>query len=129
MAPLIYLDTHVAAWLFAGKAELLPARAQARIEESDLLVSPAAVLELQYLYEIERVSEPAQAVLDALGPELGLRVCDLSFARVADAALGLGWTRDPFDRLIVAQAIARGAALLTKDRAIHDHYPQAVWTD
>ncbi|MFL6199802.1 MAG: type II toxin-antitoxin system VapC family toxin [Thermoanaerobaculia bacterium] len=129
MAPLIYLDTHVAAWLFAGKAELLPPRARARIEESDLLVSPAAVLELQYLYEIERVAEPAQVVLDVLGPELGLKVCDLPFPRVAEAALGLAWTRDPFDRLIVAQAIARGAALLTKDRAIHDHYPHAAWAD
>lgn len=129
MAPLIYLDTHVAAWLFAGKTDLLPTRARARIEESDLLVSPAAVLELQYLYEIERVAEPAQVVLDALGPEIGLKVCDLPFPRVAEAALGLGWTRDPFDRLIVAQSMVRGAALLTKDRAIHDHYPHAVWAE
>ena len=130
MAPLIYLDTHVAVWLFAGKADLLPPQARARIEESDLLlVSPAAVLELQYLYEIERVAEPAQAVLDALGPEIGLKVCDLPFPAVAKAALSLIWTRDPFDRLIVAQSMVRGAALLTKDRAIHDHHPQAVWSD
>ncbi len=129
MAPLIYLDTHVAAWLFAGKTDPLPPRVRARIEENDLLISPAAVLELQYLYEIERVSEPAQVVLDALGPEIGLKVCDLPFPRIAEAALGLGWTRDPFDRLIVAQSMIRGASLLTKDRVIHDHYPQAVWAD
>jgi PIN domain nuclease of toxin-antitoxin system len=129
MASLIYLDTHVVAWLFAGKKDPLPPGARARIEENDLLISPAAVLELQYLYEIERVAEPAQVVLDALGPEIGLRVCDLPFPRIAEAALGLGWTRDPFDRLIVAQSMVRGASLLTKDRAIHDHYPHAVWAD
>lgn len=129
MASLIYLDTHVAAWLFAGKADLLPPQARARIEEGDVLVSPAAVLELQYLYEIERVAEPAQVVLDALGPEIGLKVCDLPFPAVAKAALSLVWTRDPFDRLIVAQATVQGAALLTKDREIHDHYPHAVWAD
>lgn len=129
MASLIYLDTHVAAWLFAGKTDLLPPRARVWIEENDLLISPAAVLELQYLYEIRRVAEPAQAVLDALGPETGLKVCELPFSRVAEAALGLGWTRDPFDRLIVAQSIARGAPLLTGDRAIHDHCSGAVWAD
>jgi len=129
MAPLIYLDTHVAAWLFAGKTDALPQRARARIEENDLLISPAAILELQYLYEIERVAEPAQVVLDALGQEIGLKVCDLPFPRVAGAALSLGWTRDPFDRFIVAQASVQGAALLTKDRDIHDHYPHAVWAD
>lgn len=129
MAPLIYLDTHVAVWLFAGRADLLPPQARARIEESDLTVSPAVVLELQYLYEVERVTRPAQAVLDALVPEIGLKVCDLPFPRVVEAALGLGWTRDPFDRLIVAQAMIRGDALLTKDREIHDHYPQSVWAD
>jgi PIN domain nuclease of toxin-antitoxin system len=129
MASLIYLDTHLAAWLFAGKTDALPPRVRARIEENDLLISPAAVLELQYLYEIERVAEPAQVVLDALGPEIGLKVCDLPFPRVAEAALGLGWTRDPFDRLIVAQSMVRGASLLTKDRTIHEHYPRAVWAD
>jgi PIN domain nuclease of toxin-antitoxin system len=129
MASLIYLDTHLAAWLFAGKTDALPPRVRARIEENDLLISPAAVLVLQYLYEIERVAEPAQVVLDALGPEIGLKVCDLPFPRVAEAALGLGWTRDPFDRLIVAQSMVRGASLLTKDRTIHDHYPRAVWAD
>ncbi|HWN45331.1 MAG TPA: PIN domain-containing protein [Thermoanaerobaculia bacterium] len=129
MAPLIYLDTHVAAWLFAGKTDPFPPRVRERIEEHDLLISPAAVLELQYLYEIERVAEPAQVVLDALGPEIGLKVCDLPFPRVAEAALGLVWTRDPFDRLIVAQSMVRCASLLTKDRVIHDHYPHAVWAD
>ncbi|MFP5288482.1 MAG: type II toxin-antitoxin system VapC family toxin [Thermoanaerobaculia bacterium] len=129
MASLIYLDTHVVAWLFAGHTDPLPPRARARIEDHDLLISPAAVLELQYLYEIERVAEPARVVLDALGAEIGLKVCDLPFPRVAEAALGLEWTRDPFDRLIVAQAIVRGASLLTRDRVIHDHYPSAVWSD
>ena len=37
------------------------------------------------------------------------------------------WTRDTFDRLIVAQAKTRDASLLTKDRTILEHYPHAVW--
>ncbi|MCF7950382.1 MAG: hypothetical protein K9L57_01970 [Spirochaetaceae bacterium] len=37
------------------------------------------------------------------------------------------WTRDPFDRLITAQADIQAASLLTKDGTIRTHYPKAVW--
>jgi len=37
------------------------------------------------------------------------------------------WTRDPFDRLIVAHAAANDARLLTKDEKIRRHYKRAVW--
>lgn len=84
-------------------------------------------LELQYLYEIERVSEPAAPVLDALHAALGLTVCTAAFAAVVREAESHAWTRDPFDRLIVAQAALREAPLVTKDDSLHDHYPAAVW--
>jgi PIN domain nuclease of toxin-antitoxin system len=38
------------------------------------------------------------------------------------------WTRDPFDRLIVANAKANGFAwLISADEHIRNHYPRAVW--
>jgi PIN domain nuclease of toxin-antitoxin system len=50
------------------------------------------------------------------------------FPTIAEVALGEGWTRDPFDRLIVAHAKANGIApLITKDEAIHEHYANARW--
>ena len=70
-----------------------------------------------------RVSE----VLEALSAEIGLSVCDLSFPLVAARAREANWTRDPFDRLIVAQAQARGAPLITRDRLIRKHYARAIW--
>ena len=127
MAPLIYLDTHVAAWLFAGRTDLFPESVRALLEQHDLLVSPAVVLELQYLYEIRRTTEPARTVLQALASEVGLKVCDLPFSQVAEVALDQGWTRDPFDRLVVAQATLRKAPLVTRDRLIRQHYSQAIW--
>jgi PIN domain nuclease of toxin-antitoxin system len=43
-------------------------------------------------------------------------------------ALRCGWTRDPFDRLIVAQAKANdGAGLVMADTVIRKHYAGAVW--
>ena len=127
MAPLIYLDTHVVTWLFAGRLDLLPAEVRELLDDGDLLISPAVKLELQYLFEVRRTAEPAQVVLASLGREVGLKVCDLPFSDVAEIALAMDWTRDPFDRLIVSQAELRRAPLITKDRLIRDHFPRAVW--
>lgn len=128
MASLIYLDTHVLAWLYAEGRAALPSVPARRIEDaSEIRISPMVRLELQYLYEIGRVSEPALPVLDALESALGLAVCNAPFSLVVREAEKLHWTRDPFDRLIVAQAAIHEADLLTKDRMIHEHYAQAVW--
>jgi PIN domain nuclease of toxin-antitoxin system len=127
MAPLIYLDTHVAAWMFSGRTNLIPESVQALLEQHDLTISPAVMLELQYLFEIRRTTEPARTVVDTLRREVGLKVCDLPFADVVEVAWTQDWTRDPFDRLIVSQAALRGAALATKDGAIREHFPRAVW--
>jgi PIN domain nuclease of toxin-antitoxin system len=127
MAPVIYLDTHVVAWLFAGVIELIPARIRQRLDAEDLVISPMVSLELQYLHETKRTARPASVVLGALSGAIGLRVCDLPFPRVIETALGQAWTRDPFDRIIVSQAALRQASLVTKDHVIHKHYARAIW--
>lgn len=125
---MIYLDTHVVAWLHGTGRRLLSVEAIRRIEEArEIRISPMVRLELQYLYEVGRVGQPATTVLDALQAALGLRVCDTPFPAVSRAAEGETWTRDPFDRLIVAQAALREAPLLTRDRVLHQHYDRAVW--
>ncbi|MHC4470774.1 MAG: type II toxin-antitoxin system VapC family toxin [Planctomycetota bacterium] len=126
---MIYLDTHLAAWLYAGRVDLVPAPVRRLLEKEALLVSPMVALELQYLFEVGRVGAGAETVLGALRGGIGLEVCDLPFERVVAGALGLGWTNDPFDRLIVSQADLRDAPLVTKDRSILDHYPRGVWDD
>ena len=127
MAPVIYLDTHVVAWLFAKRMDLLPQAVRARIEESDLLISPAVKLELQYLFEIGRITVYGAEVVETLGRELALRICDLPFPNVIEVALDVSWTRDPFDRVIASQAMLRGATLVTRDRNLRTHCPQAEW--
>lgn len=127
MASVIYLDTHVVAWLFAGEHSHLSRSARLAIESHGLLISPAVLLELEYLYETKRTHTAGAAVVDDLRERIGLRVCELGFEAVARAALGQRWTRDPFDRLIVGQAAIQSAPLLTKDRRIRRHYSPAMW--
>lgn len=97
------------------------------VETGEPLISPVVELELTYLFEVGRVSEPAEAPLSALGRSIGLRISDVSCAELAKAAVGLSWTRDPFDRLIAAHAIVADAPLVTADRTIREHLPQATW--
>lgn len=84
-------------------------------------------LELTFLHEVGRVTEPATAPLAALRRTIGLRVVDASLASTIGAAKEISWTRDPFDRLIAAQAIVADAPLVTADRTILAHLPQATW--
>jgi PIN domain nuclease of toxin-antitoxin system len=73
------------------------------------------------------MSTPAGSLLQTLGRDLGVRLCDLPFADVVTAALRQSWTRDPFDRIIVAQAALRRAPLITRDATIRAHYHRALW--
>ena len=128
MASLIYLDTHVVVWLHEEGGTALPAASARLIEETlDVRISPMVRMELQYLYEIDRISEPPLPVLDILESLLGLTICNAPFPAIIREAEEHNWTRDPFDRLIVAQAALYNAPLITKDEVIHKHYPQAFW--
>jgi len=123
-----YLDTHTAVWLASGMTKRISSRALKTIARSEILLSSMALLELEMLFEIRRSQVRAQDIVRKLEFETGLRVCELPFSEVATAALGENWTRDPFDRLIVANAKANGFALLVSaDENIAAHYPRTIW--
>lgn len=124
---MIYLDTHVLVRLYLGEVDKLSEPARNAIESEDLFTSPAAVLELELLHEIGRLEPSAARVIHVLEQDLGLRICDLAFRTVANQALQERWTRDPFDRLIVANSKANNAPLVTKDDKIRRNYSSAIW--
>lgn len=124
---MIYLDTHVVVWLYGGLTEELSLDAMNAIETNELLVSPMVRLELQYLCETGRILAKPDTILSALATELGLATCALAFPAVVQKALSLNWTRDPFDRIIVAQAVAGKRRLLTRDQTIHKNFARAIW--
>jgi PIN domain nuclease of toxin-antitoxin system len=59
--------------------------------------------------------------------QIGLQACNKSFLEVIQRASQLSWTRDPFDRVITAQAALEQDRLITKDRVILEKYEHAVW--
>jgi PIN domain nuclease of toxin-antitoxin system len=123
-----YLDTQVAVRLAAGDVKKLSRAAKLAIERYDLLVSPMVRVELEYLHELGRCGADATSTLAFLQEKCGLAVCPMPFDDVARAACRETWTRDAFDRVIVAQARAAGDAyLITSDEHIRAHYPKAIW--
>lgn len=129
MAPsaVTYLDTHVVVWLYAGLQKRFRGEARRRLEHDELRLSPMVLLEIDFLREIGRVTTSGAEMLEALAMRSRLALCTLPFGSVVRCAADLGWTRDPFDRLIVAQAKVADAALVTHDRSIRDHFPGAIW--
>ncbi len=123
-----YLDTHVALYLHDGLTEELSSRAIREIEANDLLVSPMVFLEFDYMFRRKRIANDARSILAILTAAFGVSLCPLRFENVVLEAVGIDWTNDPFDRIIVAQAIAgKNAKLITRDRLIRQHYLNAVW--
>jgi PIN domain nuclease of toxin-antitoxin system len=126
-AMMIHLDTHVVVWLYAGMLEKIPAQVKVKLEQDTLAISPMVLLELQYLYEIKRIARKAQNVFNDLTQQIGLVLAEAPFSKVVQAASELRWTRDPFDRMIVGQAMVENVSLITADRIIRRHVKRAFW--
>ncbi len=127
MAPVVRLDTHVVVWLFTGDVERLSKAAVDALESKEISISPLVQLELTYLAEIGRVTVPAERIVTDLSGRLGLTISGLGVSELVREAAALSWTRDPFDRLIVADAVAAGCPLVTKDAEIRRHTDVALW--
>jgi len=123
----IHLDTHVLLWIAAKEHQHMPHEIIKRINESFLMISPVVILELQYLVEKGKIEGKPLKIIEKLQVMIGLEICKDSFESVIKESLHLSWTRDPFDRLITAQAALTKTCLLTKDREILRHYSRAVW--
>ena len=124
---MIYLDTHVAVWLASGETARLSRRAARLIDQEQLVISPIVLLEMQYLHELARVTDNPVLIVKELGKSIGLAIHSQDFERTILSASGQSWTRDPFDRIIVAHAHLASAPLLTKDESIRQHYRLALW--
>jgi PIN domain nuclease of toxin-antitoxin system len=122
----IRLDTHTALWIYTNRLhELTPGGR--RLLDGAVFISPIVELEITVLHELGRIGGNGSDVIRGLTEAIGANRSPASMSAVVHAAQPLDWTRDPFDRLIVADAIASNCQLLTIDRAITEHCELAVW--
>lgn len=123
---MIHLDTHVVGFLYAGLS-VIPKKTMDLLDTDDLGVSPMVVLELEYLFEVGKISQPSHVYISDLSDRIGLVVLSDSFGGVVSQAVLEKWTRDPFDRIITAHARLNNSRLVTRDRTIRKHYSHAIW--
>ena len=124
---MIYLDTHIVVWLYQKDRERFSQVSLSSINENELFISPMVKMELEFLFEIDRITVNAERILEFLKSRIGLKICKKSFQEVIQNSLKMKWTRDPFDRIITAHAAIDDSILITKDRLIRKHYSHVLW--
>jgi PIN domain nuclease of toxin-antitoxin system len=112
----LLLDTHVVLWWLTDDPTLSDALKETIDEEVDVFVSAVTVWEVAIKQQLGKITAPADL------PET-IRDSELRNLPVtSDHAVTAGRLpllhRDPFDRMLVAQAVTEGLTLVTRDKAL-----------
>lgn len=118
------LDTHFLIWIILGSARLtaFPWLDSYR----PWGVSPISFVEIQFLAETGRLEVKNPDFTEAVLNDRRFIVDEVPLLALVRQSLEVTWTRDPFDRFIVAHSMARRVPLCTTDRAIRDHHSPVV---
>lgn len=117
----VLLDSHIALW-WAEEPERLTPEAQAELADprNDVWVSAASSWELAIKVKAGKLTLDVRRLMSGL-QERGIRLLGIGVDDGIEAT-GLDWGhRDPFDRMLVAQAARAGLTLVTRDRSILDY--------
>lgn len=121
------LDTHAILWTAWG-SDQVSSSARRAMQECDCFYSIASLWEIAIKQALGKIG------LDASLAELDNRCLMAGFHRLPIAVNHLDRLktlpsihRDPFDRLLVAQALEEGLAIITRDRLIPQYPVQTVW--
>jgi PIN domain nuclease of toxin-antitoxin system len=130
VAVTVLLDTHVLLWALM-EPHRLSRKARRILEDIDntLLVSSACAWEIATKHRLGRLPEAATVVRGYKTHLSTLRATELPI--IAEHALLAGTLlqrhRDPFDRILAAQAMVEGVPLVTRDSAFKPFQVQAIW--
>jgi PIN domain nuclease of toxin-antitoxin system len=124
------LDTHALLWwLFDDRRLSRQARGIIRDPENRLCVSSASAWEIATKHRLGKLASAAPLVSDFGGFMVKAGFSELTI-RWAHAVRAGTWDvehRDPFDRMLAAQAALDGLTLITADPAFVDFGIPAVW--
>jgi PIN domain nuclease of toxin-antitoxin system len=120
----LLLDTHVLLWAATDVARLAPA-ARAAIEDGthEVLVSIVSAWEIAIKQSLGKLdlARPAEQWLPDVLKRTGFEVAEVPLSSALHVR-GLAWHhRDPFDRLLIAQALDQGYTIVSRDH-VFDAY-------
>jgi PIN domain nuclease of toxin-antitoxin system len=126
---ILLLDTHALAWWWAGDPRLAgPARARIAHPDTRVLVSAASAWEIGIKHAAGRWPEAPRMLdrWDSLLAAARFEPLPIAATHTIRAA-ALPWAhKDPFDRVLAAQATLEGAHLVTAGPALLAFLPDAV---
>ena len=120
----LLLDTHAFLWWIAGNEQLsMTARRAIADDANEVLVSAASAWEVATKFRSGKLAEAAALALDVSGriADQGFEELSISVDDGARAGALPGHHRDPFDRILIAQALARNIVLVSNE-ALFDRY-------
>ena len=113
----LLLDTHVFLWAVAGSALLKPAARRTIESAEQVYVSAASIWEVAIKAKLGKIKADQDELVDAIGTS-GFLELPVRAAHAAGVARLELHHNDPFDRLLIAQAIAEPLKFLTADEGL-----------
>lgn len=126
----LLLDTHAFLWAVANPEKLSAAASEAiRSTDNELFLSSASAWELATKHRIGKLPQ-AELILDdiaALAADLMVRHLPITLSHAVRAGLMTAEHRDPFDRMLAAQAQIERLHVVTRDPALSALGVNVVW--
>ena len=111
----LLLDTHALLWSLNGDKRLGPtARSLLADRANDLIVSMASLWEIALKTQAGKLSADIQGISDTLRRN-GVTLLEVSVAHLVALTTLPRHHKDPFDHLLIAQAMAENATLMSED--------------
>lgn len=124
------LDTHTLLWSFAGSRSLSPL-ARRLIEDggNEILVSAASAWEIAIKVRLGKLPTGEELVDDFDGylDQLGCAALPISLDHALRAGALGGEHRDPFDRMLIAQAQMENLKIISNDRIFDAYHVERIW--
>jgi PIN domain nuclease of toxin-antitoxin system len=126
----VLLDTHALLWWLVDSGRLSATARHVIADEShDIMVSAASAWEIATKFRIGRLPD-GEAVAVNIADQLASQGFEALAIDVADAERAghlPGPHRDPFDRMLIAQALARGLAVVSVDEVFDSYGVNRLW--